>query len=436
MSGRKAKQKILALKINDTTSLIRFFKAFSFISLLVILLISHTFSSVTTHVAIKNSGRIITAALPLHTEGRYIKNSLGEIVILKGVTIHGFEDQPEGKWDPPDSSRFYSWEECVKANLDAIRSWGLNTIRLHTSIDFWIDNPETSTGYTYRENIKKIIEWAAERGIYVIFDFYCVVHYGVEGHQQDPLPYPPYIQDGVPEVYMPNSTAFVNLWTDVAQELCGYPNVIFELFNEPQPGVVDSGIPGDPERFCYYNSTWLFVAQQIIDNIRGMGISNLIIVQCGMSIWCNLSSPPHSQPHECIRWIVYGDIEGNKINGTNIVYSTHFYRGDFHRSRPEWINCYNYTDIKLALQLCCVEEAVKEWNVSLFIGELGCNYWKKGTDDWLNELAFFNNSLTILNEWNISWAAFWWYHSGPYQLYTLPNFQPNEAGEIVIAKAE
>lgn len=384
---------------------------------------------------IESSGTIITAALPLHVEGRHIKNSLGEIVILKGVTKHGFEDQPEGLWDPPDTSRTYTWEERVKANLNAIKSWGLNTIRLHTAIDFWIDNPMTQTGYTYRENIKKIIEWAAEKGIYVIFDFYCVVHCGVQGHQQDPLPYPPYIQEGVPETYMPDSTAFVNLWSDVAQELGSYPNVIFELFNEPRPGVIDSGIPRDPDRFCYYNSTWLPVAQQIINNIREMGIDNLIIVQCGMSIWANLNCPPHSNPHECLKWIIKGDIDGNIINGTNIVYSTHFYRGDFHRSGDTWINCWNYTDLKLGLQLCLVEEAVKTWNVPILIGEVGCNYWSAGTEEFQYDLAFLNNSLAILNEWNISWLVFWWWHSGKYQLYKLPNYQPNEAGEIVITHA-
>lgn len=401
-----------------------------------ILFSGFVFSTMINGVIIKSSGTIITAALPLHIEGRYIKNSLGQIVILKGVTKHGFEDSPEGVWDPPDYEKTYTWEELVKANLDAIKSWGLNTIRLHNAIDFWIDNPMTSTGYTYRGNIKKIIEWACERGIYVIYDFYSVVHYGVQGHRQDPLPYPPYIEKGIPEVYMPNSDAFVNLWSNVAQELGRYPNVIFELFNEPSPEGIDSGIPGDHDRFCFYNSTWLPVVQRIIKNIRQAGINNLIIIQCGVSVWANLNSQPHSQPHACLNWIIHGDIGGNIINGTNIVYSTHFYRGDFHRSGDPWINCWNYTDLKLGLQLVLVEEAVKTWNVPLITGEVGCNYWSVGTNEFQYDLAFFNNSLSILNEWNINWLAFWWWHSGKYQLYKLPNFQPNEAGEIVIKYAK
>jgi hypothetical protein len=33
---------------------------------------------------------------------------------------------------------------------------------------------------------------------------------------------------------------------------------------------------------------------------------------------------------------------------------------------------------------------------------------------------------------DISYVAFWWWSSGMYQLYKTPNYQPNEAGQVLI----
>jgi len=381
--------------------------------------LSPAIASLFSNATIRSSGTIRTIS-PLHVEGRYIKNSFNQTIILKGVNQAGMLDIPNGWWNPEGggyTSGFGIWNpDAVKYNLDKMKDWGCNVVRLHTSIEWWLS--DTSN---YKQHIKDIIAWAGERGIYVIVEPFWVKGYHPE------VPWPPYIDEAGGSLIITSHEDFVDYWANVANELKGFPNVLFEIFNEP-----------------YGNSTvrddFFNVTQQVIDAIRATGAEQIIIVQWGYGIGCNLAFPP-PDPHNPEGWAATMDwVEKYPLNDPlgNIVYSFHNYRGDFHRSVPEWENVWTYDDIKQALRICLVDYVLNNLSKPVLVGEIGANMWWTG-DELERELAYFNNSLTIYNEWNMSYLAWVWTVPTHMKHGLLQNGYawcppPTRSGEILISK--
>jgi len=337
---------------------------------------------------------------PLHVEGRNIKNSLGEIVVLRGVNKHGFEDDPRGHWQRFDGGISYNTFDTniVAANLDAMRSWGINFVRSYSTVQFWVEN----TG-NHRQIIKEYASLAAQCGIYLLYSFWHILPTA----GQTGAPYPPYCENNP---YLNSSADFVELWRSIAIELKDYPNILFELWNEPL---------GDKE-------IWFNTVQQCIIAIRSTGATNLIVVQWDYGLWANLNYPNVGSKMDWVQQYSLNDTTGN------IVYSTHIYRdGGVHYSEPSYVYCWTYDDMLKGLQICLVDYVINTLNKPILVGEIGPNMWRTG-DELTKELAFYNNTLTILNEWNISYAAFWWWPLGSYpHLTTAPGYQPNVAGIIL-----
>jgi len=143
-------------------------------------------------------------ALPLHTDGAQIEDSVGRVIVLRGVNHHGFLDVPDGAWDAPGQALYSGmghWDPLVvKATLDEYRKLGFNVVRFHTVVDWWKQNPQTFTDpwrsvrypEAYRQMVKDAIQWAGERGLYVIFDFFAMKNTGGKQSGQESLPWPPY----------------------------------------------------------------------------------------------------------------------------------------------------------------------------------------------------------------------------------------------------
>lgn len=348
---------------------------------------------------------------------------LGGTIILRGVNQASFLDDPNGMWNPEGGnvySGFGIWSpDAVKYNLDGMKSWGCNVVRLHTSIQWWVENASN-----YRQHIKDVITWAAEREMYVIFEPFSVI-----GSISYDLPWGLYIPESQRSI-MPDSQAFVDYYENVANELKNYPNVLFEIYNEPHEDTV-----GDETTIAEFFS----VTQQVIDAIRGVGADQIIIVQWGYNVWVNLDYPP-PDPHNpgdyscaTLHWV-----EDYPLNDPldNIAYSTHNYRGNFHRSGGDPYNSYTYDDIKLGLQTCLVDYVLNTLNKPVIVGEIGASMWETG-EDLTIELEYFNNSLTIYNEWNMSYIAWVWTIQAHMKHGLLQNEgawlpPPNEAGKVLI----
>jgi hypothetical protein len=370
-------------------------------------------SSLMSDVTIRSSGTMAIIS-PLHVEGRYIKDGLNNTVTLTGVNQEGFLDSPNGWWNPEGggyTSGLDVWNpEAVKYNLDSIKSWGCNVLRLHTSIRWWIEDNSS-----YKQHIKDTVVWAGERGIYVIFE-----PFSVDGSTQYECPWPPYIPESQ-QGWIPNRQAFIDYWETVANELKGLPNVLFEIYNEPHGNAT--------AREDFFN-----VTQQWIDAIRLTGADQLLIVQWDYGIWCNLDYPPPANTASTMNWVEQYPLNDPR---SNIVYSFHNYRGDFHTTKDGRVNVWEYSDIKLSLQLCLVDYVLNNLSKPVLCGEIGANMWESG-EGLTQELAYFNNSLNIFNEWNVSYLAWVWTIPAHMRHGLLQNGYPwvpppNAAGEILIA---
>lgn len=200
----------------------------------------------------------------------------------------------------------------------------------------------------------------------------------------------------------------MNLWTSVASALKVYPNVLFELWNEP-----NSLNAGD-------EAVWFQTVQQCITAIRNTAeASNIIVVQWNYVM--TLSTP--------LDWISAYPLS-DSLN--NFIYSTHLY--------------YQY----LSPPPNTMQEVISQYTTAglfssslpIIVGEIGCRVADDGSfgttltpTDFANELVWFNNSLTVLVEHQVGflvWAAPPYYQVDPWQLTTADNYVPNAAGQIVI----
>lgn len=359
------------------------------------------YSSPTDSLIIRSSGKI-ALTLPLHVEGRYIKNSFGNTVVLRGINKHGFENHPEGHWQTIEGGVVYNtWDnDIVAANLDAMKSWGMNTVRSYSTAQFWIED----TG-GHREIVKQYAGLLAERNMYLIYTFW---HTDLEesagrGH----LPFP--------SNTFPDAQSFVDMWLSVASELKDYPNIIFALWNEP--GMYDGERVGE----------WFTTVQSCIDAIRAAGAENLIIIQWE-GIWINLNSGNGAK----MDWV-----EEYPLNDPlgNLVYEFHSYRtGGSHKFvDDERIQIYEYADVLQSYQDGLVDYVLNTLNKPVICGEIGANMWQTG-EELEHEFEFYSNALQIFNEWDMSYIGFWWWPTYTYAHLTgNSNYEPNDAGEILKA---
>lgn len=399
--------------------------------------VSPIIASMPNNVVIGSSGMIRTI-LPLHVEGRYIKNALNQTVILRGVNKVELADDPDGIWMGATS-----WSDAnVKAELDAMKSGGINVIRIHLSVENWKYDIGPESGQpgsrhcaiSTRDAIKRLLTFAAERGIYVILDGYTVRSYW-SGGTQDPMPFPPYQTSENASDVIGSVEDFVEWWRSIAIELKGYPNVIFELWNEPQAFPLDEA-----------SQDWLNASNQCIEAIREEGANQLIIFQWRMGIYCNLCEDAEGNVYamggEHLRDWVETAIEQLNDPLGNIVYSTHLYRsyggtGLYQGIAQEkygyrgWV----HEHIKVAFEHMGLKWVGDTLNKPLLIGEFGADLGRTG-DEYQREITAWQSVLGIFDEWGLHYQAFWWRNMGIFGLLSggepwVP--PPTESGQILIS---
>ena len=196
------------------------------------------------------------------TNGK-LTDSKGEHVMLRGVSL-GWHN-----WWP----RFYNTSAVKWLKTD----WNANLVRAAIGVDpagAFLENPEFA-----RQKIKAVVEAAIAENMYVIIDWH--------SH----------------ELYPDQAKAF---FIEMAQAYGDNPNVIYELFNEPD------------------YETWQEVkaySEEIITEIRKYDPDNLILV----------GSPTWSQDLHLVA-------QNPILNQENIMYVLHFYAAthkDYLRERAE-----------------------------------------------------------------------------------------------------
>lgn len=253
----------------------------------------------------------------LKTVGNQIQDKNGAQVQLKGMSL--FWSQWAGS--------FYN-ASVVNALAD---SWNANLVRAAMGIE--------SGGYLTNQaaekaRVKTIVDAAIAKDIYVIIDWHD--HNATQHTQQA-----------------------VSFFTEMANLYKTKPNVIFEIFNEPD------------------NESWPEVksyAQQVISAIRGTGAQNLIVV----------GTPTWSQDV---------DVAANSpITGyANIAYTLHFYAGTHKQSLRDKAS----TALSKGLPLFVTEfgtcDASGNGGLDLNESQTWMNYLNQNKISWANWSLFDKN---------------------------------------------
>ena len=213
----------------------------------------------------KNSPVAINGKLQVN--GTQLSNKNGEAIMLRGASFGWHNLWP----------RFYNRKAVAWLAAD----WKCNVVRASMGVgldDSYLENPEYAL-----KCMTSVIDGAIKRGIYVIIDFH--------SHK----------------IHTEEAKTFFTL---MAKKYGNYPNVIYEIFNEPD----------------YY--TWPEVkaySEELIKTIRAIDADNIILV----------GSPHWDQD---IHLVAEDPIKGQ----TNLMYTMHFYAG----THKQWLR--DRTDAAMA----------------------------------------------------------------------------------------
>ena len=275
-----------------------------------------------------------SAALALHTSGSQILDSNNQVVNVRSIGMAGFA--PDMYFWAPSSSDTWAdqWGAVTTAQMDqtfaAMQStWHANMIRVFYLPEWYWQNtisppPETPgatpTTMSVRTYFQTLCTEAAKYGIYVDF-----VPYQLTANSAS-FTSDPYMTDNIAGAQgMPlcgwdsQGNSFIastgmteaNFWnafyTQMANDLKGYPNAIIEAWNEPSDAYSTNSVDAG---FLQY--------QTIMYNaIRATGNTNLIMMQW-MDGWY-----PNGWNMD-LSWAcqIVGALGGTP---TNLVFTTHFY---------------------------------------------------------------------------------------------------------------
>ncbi len=278
-----------------------------------------------------------TPAPAVRVDGNRLVNAEGKVVQLRGVNVGSFGPYAiQGwSWDP---SRPHSYDNWGQQHPDwaAMLRWGVNAVRLPLNEASWLglttydpvanssggpdghrpaqpgNSRRADPGGNYREQYIDAVKTLTGLGLYVIVDLHangpdivlsCVKQAnasGKDGYPCRPLPgeakvpMTPFLPDYA-QSPLPDADHSPQFWTSVATTFKGYPNVIFDLFNEPfiEPffSVAEdqwtAWLNGTIVPFYYTGGSrprtiaqpWRSAGmQELLNTVRATGATNVVIV--------------------------------------------------------------------------------------------------------------------------------------------------------------
>jgi hypothetical protein len=222
------------------------------------------------------------ASLSVRVQGDHFIDANSVPVQLRGVNLSALEFVAVQGWDASDP-----WGG-VAPNFAAVKTWKSNTVRLPLNEASWLGytcvdgtgatrNPDP--GHNYQATVKKAVSDATAAGLYVIVDL----------HWTAPKNFCPLAQNP-----MADADNSLNFWTSIAGTFKGYPNVLFELFNEPylyylsggetdwkvlmQGGTETAYVTGNGSAYTANYSWQVAGMQQMLNAVRATGATNVVLV--------------------------------------------------------------------------------------------------------------------------------------------------------------
>ena len=242
-----------------------------------------------------------TAATGLHASGNKILDASGKPVRLIGVNHSGTEYACVGGGDH-GSTGYGIWEPADfgtnGAYLDAMKPWGINTVRIGLNETCWLGINGVAPAYSganYQSSIRRFVDLATSKGLNVVLEL----------HWSAPGTGPQFVAHG--QSPMPNRDHTVTMWKQVASAFQLNASVVLDLFNEPYPHWNqdtanawqcwrDGSDPADPtnSQRCIGTEWWdkngnafnggkgyqyqVAGMQEIVTAVRGTGAKNLILL--------------------------------------------------------------------------------------------------------------------------------------------------------------
>ena len=219
--------------------------------MLMLLIVLSLSGALNNNFAQENDSTIVDRNGQLHVDGNQIVNKNGEQVMLTGMSL--FWSQWKGQ--------FYNYN-CIKWLRD---DWKCTVIRAAMGVEAggYLTNPSAE-----KTKIKTVIDAAIDLGIYVLVDWH---DHNAHNHLDQS----------------------VEFFTEIAQEYGDYPNIIYEIYNEP------------------LQVSWTNVvkpyADSVVSAIRSYDPDNIIVV----------GTPTWSQDVDVAAL--------NPVNDDNVAYSLHYY---------------------------------------------------------------------------------------------------------------
>jgi len=248
-------------------------------------------------------------------------------------------------------------------------SWGSTVVRVPLDQDFWLVGAKNySAGYI--NTIQQAVSWAHQAGLDVILD----LHWSDMGNLQN--------NPGQQRMADQNSLTF---WSAVADLFKNDPNVLFEMYNEPNTIDWDVWLNGGDS-----GQGWTAVGmQQIYNTIRATGAQQICIA--GGLNWAFDLSQVLQYP----------------IQGNNIMYNTHPY--DYPGKQPEnWDAAFGYLTDTYPV-------------IATEFGDMNCTEW------------YYEEFINYAAEHQMHWTAWAWFPGGCLFPALILNWEyaPNVAGSVV-----
>jgi hypothetical protein len=235
----------------------------------------------------------------LSVHGTRIYDGDGKLVTLVGATDYSLEFTCSGDG------------HFQLSDFQAMRSWGMNTVRITLTSAFWRDLDKSCPSYT--NTVTAAVANAESAGLYVILAL----------QWSAPFSLPEDARTGGAQCPLPDATYDVRFWKDIATIYQDDPRVIFDLFSEPNDidwsqwetgGTITSACSLYPVPYTYQ----AIGMPQLASVVRTIAPSNLIILS-GLGWGYDLSGIEANGPAPLSN-VLYGTHPFNHSGGSQQPY--------------------------------------------------------------------------------------------------------------------
>ncbi len=262
---------------------------------------------------------IASKELSIRVDGSSLKNQRNEIIQLRGVSIMGMEYVAINGYTISGRKDNDPFPNVFESIWTALHRWHINSLRIPLNEVSYLGircvteytgpaygKPgivqESDPWHNYRSRLREVINRATMEGLYIIID----LHWSAPDDPQNKVDS---VTTQCPTDFnpLPDISHAIDFWKAVATDYKDYPNVIFELFNNPyidqwrhfsgneisawqafrDGTLVNSYLPLWP---TIKNHNWQSAGiQQLVDAVRSTGATNVVLAG-GLARSSNLDS--------------------------------------------------------------------------------------------------------------------------------------------------